>query len=66
VKEIKERVFAPMRESRTLSWQELEDVLQRTLTEGMGPVRSEWGMKKAWQNLTSWISGKIRSVQDLS
>jgi len=51
VKEIKERVFAPMRESRTLSWQELEDVLQRTLTEGMGPVRSEWGMKKAWQNL---------------
>jgi adenylylsulfate reductase subunit A len=51
VKEIRERVFAPMHESRTLSWQEFEDVLQRTLTQGMGPVRSEWGMKKAWQNL---------------
>ena len=51
VKEIKERVFAPMQESRNLSWREFEDVLQRTLTQGMGPVRSEWGMKKAWQNL---------------
>ncbi len=51
VKEIKERVFSPMQESRSLSWREFEDVLQRTLTEGMGPVRSEWGMKKAWQNL---------------
>jgi len=51
VKEIQERVFAPMQESRSLSWQEFEDVLQRTLTEGMGPARSEWGMKKAWQNL---------------
>lgn len=51
VKEIKERLFAPMQESRHLSWREFEDVLQRTLTEGMGPVRSEWGMKKAWQNL---------------
>lgn len=51
VKEIQERVFAPMQESKKLSWQEFEDVLQRTLTEGMGPTRSEWGMKKAWQNL---------------
>jgi adenylylsulfate reductase subunit A len=51
VKEIKERVFAPMQESRNVSWQEFEEVLQRTLTEGMGPARSEWGMKKAWQNL---------------
>ena len=51
VKEIKERVFGPMQESRSLSWQEFEDVLQRTLTESLGPVRSEWGMKKAWQNL---------------
>ncbi len=51
VREIRERIFAPMQESRKLSWQEFEDVLQRTLTEGMGPARSEWGMKKAWQNL---------------
>ena len=51
VKEIKDRVFAPMQESRTLSWQEFEDVLQRTLTQGMGPARSEWAMKKAWQSL---------------
>jgi adenylylsulfate reductase subunit A len=51
VKEIKDRVFAPMQESRTFAWQEFEDVLQRAMTEGMGPARSEWGMKKAWQNL---------------
>jgi adenylylsulfate reductase subunit A len=51
VKEIKERVFGPMQESRSLSWQEFEDVLQRTLTESLGAVRSEWGMKKALQNL---------------
>jgi adenylylsulfate reductase subunit A len=51
VKEIRERVYAPMKESRKVSWQEFEDVLQRTLTEGMGPSRSEWGMKKAWQSL---------------
>ena len=64
VKEIKERVFAPMQESRNLSWREFEDVLQRTLTQGMGPVRSEWGMKKAWQNLDlldqwkDWVGAK--------
>ncbi|MGE5841095.1 MAG: FAD-binding protein, partial [Deltaproteobacteria bacterium] len=51
VKEIRERIFAPMQESRNISWQEFEDVLQRTLAEGMGPARSEWGMKKAWDNL---------------
>ena len=51
VKEIRERVYAPLTESRTVSWQEFEDVLQRTLTEGMGPARSEWGMKKAWRSL---------------
>jgi adenylylsulfate reductase subunit A len=51
VKEIKGRVFAPMQEARALPWQEFEEVLQRSLTEGLGPARSEWGMKKAWQNL---------------
>ncbi len=51
VREIRERVYAPMKESRTVSWHEFEDVLQRILTEGMGPVRSDWGMQKAWDNL---------------
>ena len=50
-KEIRERVYSPMNESRTVDWHEFEDVLQRVLTEGMGPVRSEWGMQKAWENL---------------
>ena len=51
VKEIKDRIYEPMQSARTVSWQEFEDVLQRILTEGMGPVRSEWGMKIAWQRL---------------
>ena len=51
VNEIRERTFASMVETRKVSWREFEDVLQRILTEGMGPVRSAWGMKKAWQNL---------------
>ena len=51
VKKIRERIFAPLAESRTVSWHEYEDVLQRILTEGMGPVRSAWSMKTAWQKL---------------
>jgi adenylylsulfate reductase, subunit A len=51
IREIRERLFAPLAESRSVSWKEFEEVLQRTLTEGMGPVRSEWGMQKAWRNL---------------
>ena len=51
VKEIQERLFLPMASSRSLSWHEFEDVLQRILAEGMGPVRSAWGMDKAWKNL---------------
>lgn len=51
VREIRDRLFAPMEGAGSVSWQEFEDVLQRTLAEGMGPVRSAWGMDKAWQNL---------------
>jgi adenylylsulfate reductase subunit A len=51
VQQTRERVFAPLKESRTVSWHEYEDVLQRILTEGMGPVRSAWSMKTAWQKL---------------
>jgi adenylylsulfate reductase subunit A len=48
---IRQRLYGPLNESRTVDWREFEDVLQRILTEGMGPVRSDWGMQKAWQNL---------------
>lgn len=51
VSEIRERLFNPMQTSKMVSWHEFEDVLQRILTEGMGPVRSTWGMEKAWKNL---------------
>ena len=51
IAEIRERVYAPMEDSKTVPWHEFEDVLQRTVTEGLGPVRSDWGMKKAWDNL---------------
>ncbi len=51
VKEIRDRLFAPIEGAGSVSWKEFEDVLQRTLTEGMGPVRSAWGMDKAWKNL---------------
>lgn len=48
---IRERVYAPMDDAKTVSWHEFEDVLQRIVTEGLGPVRSDWGMKKAYENL---------------
>jgi adenylylsulfate reductase subunit A len=51
VNEIRDHLFAPLEGAGSVSWHELEDVLQRTLAEGMGPVRSSWGMDKAWQNL---------------
>jgi adenylylsulfate reductase subunit A len=51
VNEIRDRLFGPLEGSGSVSWREFEDVLQRTLTEGMGPARSSWGMEKAWQNL---------------
>ena len=51
IREIYDRLFAPIEGAGSVSWQEFEDVLQRTLAEGMGPARSAWGMDKAWQNL---------------
>ncbi len=57
---IRQRIYGPLNESRSMDWREFEDVLQRILTEGMGPVRSAWGMKQAWQNLDlleKWKNG---------
>lgn len=51
IRDIHARTYAPMQESRSVSWREFEDVVQRVLTEGMGPVRAAWGMEKAWKNL---------------
>jgi adenylylsulfate reductase subunit A len=51
VKDIRKRLFEPLEAERTVSWHEFEDVLQRILSEGMGPARSGWGMKIAWQKL---------------
>jgi adenylylsulfate reductase subunit A len=51
VREIRDRLYAPVEGAGPVSWQEFEDVLQRILTEGMGPVRSAWGMDRAWKNL---------------
>ena len=62
-KEIRDRLFAPLQESRAVSWHEFEEVLQRTLAEGMGPARSEWGMKRAQANfdlLDQW-SGRVKA-----
>jgi adenylylsulfate reductase subunit A len=51
VNAVKERLFAPTRRKGLLDWREFEDVLQRIVTEGLGPARSAWGMEKAWENL---------------
>ena len=51
VNNIRQRLFDPMKAERTVSWHEFEDVLQRILSEGMGPMRSGWGMKTAWRKL---------------
>ncbi len=64
VKEIREQTFAPMAESRSIPWQEFEDVLQRTLAEGMGPLRSAWGMETAWKNLDRLESWKEKVRAD--
>jgi adenylylsulfate reductase subunit A len=51
LKRVRQRIYGPLQESRSVDWREFEDVLQRILTEGMGPARSDWGMKQAWQKL---------------
>jgi adenylylsulfate reductase, subunit A len=51
IQDIENRLFAPARSDGLLDWREFEDVLQRIITESLGPSRSAWGMKKAWENL---------------
>jgi len=63
VETIRQRLFEPLDPARSVDWREFEDVLQRVLTEGMGPVRSAWGMDRAWQNLDlleQW-QGEVRA-----
>jgi adenylylsulfate reductase subunit A len=60
---IRERLYAPMLSTRRVDWRELEDVLQRTLTEGLGPARSAWGLRKAAERLNTlegWL-GELRA-----
>jgi len=64
VGEIRRRLREPLEASRTVSWREFEDVLQRILTEGMGPVRSAWGMETAWRNLDRLEEWKDRVKAD--
>jgi adenylylsulfate reductase, subunit A len=51
VRAIKERLFSPIQSTGDLDWHEFQDVLQRIITEGLGPVRSEWNLAKASQNI---------------
>jgi adenylylsulfate reductase subunit A len=64
IKEIKERIFGPLLfdDKKETHWQELEDVLQRIVTEGLGPVRSGWGIKASLNrldDLEKW-RGRVR------
>ncbi len=64
LKEGYDTIFAPMAETgRGIRWQEFEDVLQRVITEGLGPVRSAPGMEKTIAGLTglqAWFA-KVRA-----
>ena len=53
VKELRSNLYVPLMENknRSISWQEYEDVLQRVVTEGLGPVRSEAALKLTGERL---------------
>lgn len=60
---IRERLYAPLLSARRLDWREFEEVLQRTLTEGLGPSRSAWGLRKSSERLDTlegWL-GQVRA-----
>ncbi len=54
IKAIKRELYAPLEEKskRNISWQEYEDVLQRIVTEGLGPVRHEALLKLTGERLS--------------
>lgn len=51
VKQIHERVFAPMDPSRNIDWHEFELALQRIMTEGVGPTRTGIKLETAKKKL---------------
>ena len=49
----REQLYAPLIQSQgRISWQEFEDVLQRVITEGLGPVRTAAGLAKCREKLS--------------
>lgn len=58
VADVRHRIYAPMQGGGRTSWQEFEDVLQRIITEALGPARSAWGFKLTTDRLdrlAGWI-----------
>lgn len=58
VKDIRDRLISPMENKGRTTWKEFEDVLQRIITEALGPDRSAWGFTLAGarlERLESWI-----------
>ncbi len=53
VQKLRDDLYVPLTENknRSISWQEYEDVLQRVVTEGLGPVRSEATLKLTGERL---------------
>ncbi len=47
----REQAYAPLNSQGTINWRELEDVTQRVITEGLGPVRTGAGLAKCRENL---------------
>jgi adenylylsulfate reductase subunit A len=70
IREMQKEIYAPLHEpARSISWKEFEDVLQRVVTEGLGPVRSGPGLEKTKEklvDLTKWFSQvKAENYHDL-
>lgn len=54
IQNFRQALYASMNEpGRAISWQEYEDVLQRVITEGLGPVRSSGGLERTREKLAS-------------
>ncbi len=51
VEDIRHRLRAPMESEGRTSWREFENVLQRIVTEALGPARSAWGFELAGERL---------------
>jgi len=51
VEDIRHRLRGPMESGGRTSWREFENVLQRIITEALGPARSAWGFSLAAERL---------------